>query len=133
VQIEDDLRMPDVVELGDGEARFSLREEIPVAVEVVAGVLVAEPRRRRALERRAQGLSVPAGDQVQAIGIERGHEQKDGVIEDGAEARRVLGEQTVDELDGGMGGGEFGRVNRAGDEKPPPCLRRSAFPLRPGA
>jgi len=28
VQIEDDLRMPDVVELGDGEARFSLREEI---------------------------------------------------------------------------------------------------------
>ena len=34
-----DLRVPDVVNLVDGELRFNLREGVPIAVVIVTGVL----------------------------------------------------------------------------------------------
>ena len=40
MHIVDDLRMPGVVHLLDGETRFSLRKDIPIAVVVVADILL---------------------------------------------------------------------------------------------
>ena len=57
--VVDDLRMPDVVNLVDGELRFDLRERIPVAVVIVTGVLVIELGRIGAFERRAECFVVP--------------------------------------------------------------------------
>ena len=116
VHVVDDLRVPDVVELGDGEPRLGLGEEVPIAIVVVAGVLLVKLGRRSALEARAQRFAVPARDDLQPIRVERGHEQEDRVVQNGAEARGVLGEQAIGELDGGMGGGELGGVDRAGDQ-----------------
>ena len=116
VYVVDDLRMPHVVQLGDGQLRFLLREHVPVAIVVVADVFLVKLGRAGALEGRAKGAAVPARYDIHAIRIERWHQQEDGVFENGAEAGRVLGEQAIGELYGGLGGCQLRRVNRAGDQ-----------------
>ena len=116
MHVVDDFGMPDVVQLGNREARFHLREDVPVAIIIVAHVVVVQLGRRRALERRSQSLAVPARHNVHAIGIERRHQQDDGVLEDGAIVRGVVGEDMVRELDGRVGGRDFGGVYGAGDQ-----------------
>ena len=82
VHVVDDLRMPDVVQLRDGQPRFRLREDVPVAIVIVADILVIELRRRDAFVRRAQRLAIPVAHDVHAVGIERGHQDEDRVLED---------------------------------------------------
>ena len=45
VHVVDNLRMPDVVKLRDGGARFRLREDVPVAIVIVSHIFVIELRR----------------------------------------------------------------------------------------
>ena len=108
--------MPDVVQLADDEPRLLLRQNVPVAIVVVPDVLLIELRRRGPLERSAQRLPVPSRHDIHPIRIERRREQKDRVVENGLEARLVLGQQPVGELDRGVRRRKFGRVNRAGDQ-----------------
>ncbi len=115
MHVVDDLRMPDILQFRR-EARFGLRENVPVAIVVVADVLVIELRRRRAFIRRAQRLAIPARHDIHSVGILRRHQHDDHVVENGAELRRILREQVVDELNGGVRGGDFGGVNGAGDQ-----------------
>ena len=61
--------MPDVENLVDDQLRLDLRERVPVAIVVVAGVLVVELRRIGAFVRRAQGLLIPVVDDVHAVRI----------------------------------------------------------------
>ena len=89
------------MDLLDREARLGLREHVPVAVVIVADVLVIELDHRRALVGRAEPAAVPARDLVDAVGVERGDEQEDGFLQDGAVARRVLGDQAIEKLHGG--------------------------------
>ena len=116
VNVVNDFGMPDIVQRGDGEARLHLRENVPVAIVVVAHVVVVQLRRRSAFERRAESLAVPARHDVDAIGIERGHQQHDVVLEDGAVVRGVIGEDAVGEFHGGVGGGDFGGMDGAGHQ-----------------
>ena len=104
VHVVDDLRMPHVVQLGDGQLRFLLREHVPVAIVVVADVFLVKLGRAGALEGRAKGAAVPARHDVHAIRIKRWHQQEDGVLEDGRGCGRVFGEQAIGELYGGLGG-----------------------------
>ncbi len=121
------------MELGNGEAGFDLREDVPVAVVVVADVVVPELRRLRAFEGRAQGFAIPAGDDIDAIGIERGDQDDDGVLEDRANVRRVLRQHAVREFDGGMSGADFAGVDGAGDEDDGLALREKRFGLLRGS
>ena len=89
VYVVDYLRVPDVVNLINGQLRLDLREGVPVAVVVVADVLVIKLRRRRALVGRAQGLVVPVLHDVHAVRVQRGHEQDDRVAQDFLNLRLV--------------------------------------------
>ena len=82
MNVVDDLRMPDVVNLVDRELRLDLRERVPVAVVIVAGVFVIELRRISSFVRRAESFVVPVLDDVNAVRIQRRHEQDDRVVED---------------------------------------------------
>ena len=79
--VVDDLWMPDVVNLVDRDLRLNLREGVPVAVVIVARVLVIELRRIGAFERRAECFVVPVLDDVNAVRVERRDQQNDRVVE----------------------------------------------------
>ena len=70
MNVVDDLRMPNVVNLIDRELCLDLREGIPVAIVIVTRVLVIELRRISTFERRAECFVVPVLDDVYAVGIE---------------------------------------------------------------
>jgi len=82
MDVVDDLRVPDVVDLGDEGAGFGLGEDVPVAVVVVADVLLVEDGRGGAFVGGVEGFAVPVGDEVEAVGVDGGDEQEDGVGED---------------------------------------------------
>ena len=70
MNIVDDLRMPDVVNLIDGDLRLDLGEGIPIAVVIVAHILVIKLRRIGAFIRSAERFVVPVLDDIHAIGIQ---------------------------------------------------------------
>ncbi len=97
-------------------ARLGLREDVPVAIVVVPNILMIKLRRRRAVVRRASRLAVPLGDDVDAVRVLRRLKQEDDVVENGLKLRVVVfGQQPISELDGGVRGGDFGRVDGAGN------------------
>ena len=116
MNVVDDLRMPDVVKLRDGGAGFGLRKDVPVAIVIVADILLIELRRIGSFELRAQRRTIPAGDDIDAIRVQRGDQEQDRVVEDGLEARVVFGDQAIGELDRAVGGRDFVGVDRAGHQ-----------------
>ena len=81
VNVVHDLRMPDVVNLVYGDLRLDLREGIPVAVVIVAHVLLIKLRRIGAFIRRAECFVVPVFDNVNTVRIQGGNQQDDRVME----------------------------------------------------
>ncbi len=73
VYVVDYLRMPDVVNLVNDNLRLLLRERVPVAVVVVADVLVVEHGRVRALKGCAESLVVPVLYDIDAVGVQGRH------------------------------------------------------------
>jgi len=59
---------------------------------------------------------IPVGDDVRAVGVERGHEQNDHIVEDPLDLRRVLRSQFVSQFGRGERPADFGRVNAARDD-----------------
>ena len=108
-------------------ARFRLRENVPVAIVVVADVVVIELRRRSAVIRRPARLAIPARDDIDAVRILRRLQQQDHVIENRLELRVIVfGQQPIGKLDRGVRRRDFGRMNRAGDHHD-----RLAFGVQP--
>ena len=62
VLVDEELRVPLVVDGAAQGPRLGLREHVPVAVVVVADVVVVEPRQPAALVLRADVLAVVVGD-----------------------------------------------------------------------
>ena len=115
VHVVRDDRLVLVLHQLDVHARFFLREHEPVAVVVVPDVLVIEVGIDPVVG-RALGLVPVVDHQVLAVGILRRHHQHDGVVEDLPDHRRVLGRETVDDVDDGLTVRDFGRVNRGVDQ-----------------
>ena len=69
VDVVDDLRIPRRVQRVHRVARLELRERVPVAVVVVADVLVIELRRIAPFRRRAERGAIVVADDVDAIRI----------------------------------------------------------------
>jgi hypothetical protein len=76
-----DFRKPVLVQHARHEASLDLRQHEPVAVVVVADVLVVQPRQRTAFVPRALVTAVPADDRVEAVGIHRRDHQDDHRVE----------------------------------------------------
>ena len=85
-----------------------------VAVVVVAGVLLIQPRRIGALVLRAELLVVPVGDHDFAVRIEAGHLDEDDVVEDALGLFVLAGEQIVGQLGRHLGAADFGGVHAHG-------------------
>ena len=88
VHRQEHLRMPLRVEEPRQVAVLRHVHHERVAIEVVAGVLVIQPRHRPALVRRALLLPVPVDDQPMAVGIERRDQDDDDVLQDAEDRRR---------------------------------------------
>ena len=82
MNVMDDLRMPDIENLVDDELRLDLRESVPIAIVIMAGVLMIKLRRIGSFVRRAQGFLVPVVDDVDAIGVRRRHQENDCIPQD---------------------------------------------------
>ena len=95
--------------------RLDLRQHEPVAVVVVAGVVMIEHRRAAAFVLRAERLAIPVGDDVYAVGVDRRHKHQHRLAEHLSGRRRVVARQTIGQLHRHLRGDDFGRVNRAGD------------------
>ncbi len=115
VVVVDHLRVPHLVELSGHRLRLDLREHRPVAVVVVADVVVIQLRRRRRLEGRAEVLRVPRPDDVEPVGIHRWHEEQDRVLAHPACFLVFRGDQPPAELRRVLRPRHFGRVEAAVD------------------
>src|ERR1044072_5883951 len=71
MNVVDDLRMPDVVNLVYGELRLDLRERVPVAVVIVTRVFVINVRRLCSLGGSDERLAGPLLDNIDSGGVER--------------------------------------------------------------
>src|SRR4051812_20354693 len=129
VNIVDDFRMPHVLDLPDGCTSLRLREDVPVAIVVVTGVMVIQLRRLRPFERGVESLSVPTGDDVDSIWILRGNKDQNRVLTNLFESRGVIREHLVGELNGAMGGSDLGGVNRTRHENDILSLRKKRLGL----
>ena len=90
------------IELGfDDHLLFFHVEHEAVAVVVVADVLLIEPGHGADFVLGADVLAIPVNDAVLAVGVERGPENQDDLIEDGINLRVALrGDQLVGQRHG---------------------------------
>ena len=114
--VEDD-REPLLVELLGEDARLLLREHEPVAVVVVADVLLVEPRHGAAFPGRAERLLVPVDHEIEPVRIRARDEDDDAVVEDLAGRRVVLRREIVGEFHRHLSRGDLGGVKAARHEE----------------
>ena len=115
VHRQEDLRMPLRVEEPRQVAVLRQVHHERVAVDVVAGVLVIQPRHRRRLRTASPSALVPVDDQAMAVRIERRDQDDDDVLQD-VEGRRIGGGgQLVEQLVGRLRRADFGGVDAAAD------------------
>src|SRR5215472_8201058 len=116
VDIVNDLRVPDVVSLVYGHLGLDLSKGIPIAVVVVTGVVVIELRGAGSFAGGSQGLVVPLFHDVNAIRVERRHQQDNAVVKDLASFRRAIRRQPVCNIHRDQVAADLGRMNPAGDQ-----------------
>ena len=127
VHVMGDDRLVLVLDL-DREPGFLLGEHEPVAVVVVADILVVEVR-IHPVEGGALRLVPVVDDEVLPVGILRRHEQDDDVVEDLLDLGAGVGGEAVRDLDQRLRVADLGRVNGAVDEIERPPLLRQALGL----
>jgi hypothetical protein len=97
VHVVRDDRLVFVLHQLDVHARFFLREHEPIAVIVMADILVVQVR-EYAVVVGALGLVPMIDHEVLTVRVLRGDHQDDGVVEDLANLRRVLGGQAMNDM-----------------------------------
>ena len=97
-----------------------------VTIDVVAGVLLVEPRHRPAFPRRTLLLLVPVGDQPLAVGVQRRDEYHHDVLQHRQRLRVGGGDQRVQELACCLRGPDLRRVDAAADGDDHLLRRRQA-------
>ena len=93
-----------------------LGERIPVAVVVVADVVVVEPRQGGSLVLGAEPLVVPVHHPLRPVGIQGRNVQQDDVVQNLADSLLVRRRQPVQESRGGLRPTHLGRVDTVRDE-----------------
>ena len=129
VLVEPDLREPLAVDRARHRARLLLREHEPVAVVVVADVVVVEPGHPAALVARAHVLAVPLGLHGLAVGVERGNEQEHDFPQPPRGLLVLGGGQGVRPLHRHLRRADLGRVDVAGHQQHQLALARQGLAL----
>ncbi len=130
VNVVNNLRVPDVLYSGDRIASLGLGEDIPIAIVIVAYIVLPQLGRLAAFIRCVQGFAIPASDDVHAVRIQRRDKDQDGVLADGLKSRRLIRQHFVRKLDGAVGGCDFGGVNGARHQNDILALRKQRFRFR---
>ena len=117
VHVPIDLREPGVVQQLRDDAGLGLGQHEPVAVVVVARVVLVELEQLRGLVGRPHRAAVPAHDMVEPVGVERGEEPDDHVLSRSGPRLLVGGRQAMRELHRELRGGRLRGVHGAGDEQ----------------
>ena len=110
VVVVDDLREPLAVQ--NSRHRTGLRHVVhePVAVVVVADIVMVELGRPRRLERCLEILSIPIGNDVEPIRVHARHEEQDHVVADLLHLRGIFGHDAISEMRHHLGRRDLGRV-----------------------
>ncbi len=116
VNVVHDLRVPHVVDRVHDELRLHLGEGVPVAVVVVPGVMMVQLGGIGAFGWGAEGTVVPAGDDRDAIGVERRDQPEDHVVEYGPGRQAGVAREPVREHRGRQVPADLSRVDAGRDE-----------------
>ena len=122
VDVVHDLRVPHVVDRVHYELRLDLGERVPVAVVVVPDIVMIQLGWVGALRGRAHRTVVPASDDRDTVGVERGHEPEDHVVEDRARGGAGVGGEPIRQRNGRKVTADFSRVNARRDEDDRPAV-----------
>jgi len=114
MHVVDDLRKPFLVQHAGDEPCLDLRQHEPVAIVVMADVLVIEPGQGPALVPRPLVAAIPAHDRVEAVGVHRRDHQHDHRVEQTAQFR--IGHQPVGECHAHLARRHFGRMDVVADQ-----------------
>ncbi len=109
VHVEHGLRHGALEEEIEADAGLREVQHEPIAVVVVAGVVVIEPRHRSALVLGAEPTLVPVDDHLLAVGVHR-DDVEDRLLEGLREAFAPAGRDVVGELERHLRGADLGRV-----------------------
>ena len=120
--VEDDLRIPLLPQLTGHRAGFRLLHHEPVAIVVVAGVLMVKNRQLDGLERGADVPSIPLGHHLEAVRVHDRHQQKDYLLADATDLRFLAGDHPVGEGRGELRSGHLRSVQPAVDPHDDPAL-----------
>ena len=96
-------------------AGFFEVEHEPVAVVVVAGVLLVELREGGFFVGRADVFAIPVGDQILAVGVGDGDVDEDDFVTDFADFVGFVADHAEGEFGGALGAGGFGGVHAGVD------------------
>ena len=111
VHVVKNLRVPAVKNFFGGQARLYLRKGCPVAVIVMAGVMMPDHDGLRSLIGSAKVLLVPVDDELFPIGVLRRHEDEDDVVQDGLYAGCVFRRKLIRKLRNALRTGNLSGVN----------------------
>ncbi len=111
------------------KSSFGLSQHEPVAVIVVADVLVVEPGHTLAFVLRVEPALVPADFHVVAVRIVTGDDDGDDIVENLLRFRIILTGEVVCEFERHQAGADFGRVLRAEEESCHPAALHEFFKL----
>src|SRR5262249_13572667 len=90
--------MPEIEQTIDCQLRLNLGKGVPVAIVVVARVMMVELGWRGSLGRCPESLLVPVRDNVGAIGIEGRHQENNRLVEYLLNLGTVLRGETIGEF-----------------------------------
>lgn len=90
VHVVENLRMPAVQHLFRGRPSLNLSERGPIAVIVVAGIVVPDDNGLRTFVGSAEVFFVPINNKLLSVGILRRHQHDDDVMQNGLGASVVF-------------------------------------------
>src|SRR5699024_6335481 len=129
VMVVYDLRKPLAIYfLGNGP-RFGHVVHKPIAVVVVAHVVMIQPRRIGGLVWRIDMFEIPAGDNIHAIGIHHRHQQGNDILPDSLHLFGFFGGYFVVQLRGHLSVGQLVAVRALVEPHYSPALCGKLFSL----
>ena len=132
VDVQVHLREPVMVEHSVHRPGLRQVEHEPVAVVVVAGVVVVEPRHAAALVLGSEVLAVPVHHHLLAVGVDGRSQQQDHVVQDAGPWLLVGDGHVPGQLHGHLAGGDLRGVDVASDQDDGLALRHQLLDLPGG-
>ncbi|OPZ70575.1 MAG: hypothetical protein BWY83_01570 [bacterium ADurb.Bin478] len=111
MQIENDMRPPDVVYFFNGQPGFFLRQHEPVTVQVMAGIGMIRLRDGGVRSAGAQVFLITANNGIQAVRILTRHQQQNDFVQHHLHFRRPVVQQPKGQLHAHLRSADLARMD----------------------